>query len=639
MLLCVVKELDSIIEDSRAAFNCRSPSPKRTATTTSFRRSNARSRTRRPPLTAPCSRCSRSSCFCRSPEPFIELAGAPAQRPAHPLRRACGRSSGHADAPRGHRRRSPTSSRKSRRRCRADPARHRRRSARLSRRRPRVSARRDAAGARWPRRPTTPRSSSRSGSSSRPPRRNGSCGRTTAAASTTSCSRRATPQSVGQIVDQLRAGAGRAGAADRRARRRPARSRRAKPTCCFCASTTASAPTTRWRTRLSLLHHRRELSRCRSPPNSPVIDNRTFDDLVAEARTRIPRYTPEWTDFNAGDAGLRAGRAVRLDDRAPDLPARAGAAAQLPQVPELIGIELQPGAAGRHRARVSRCRRLRADERARSGGDAGRSAAPAETAARRSSSRPSARSPRCRRRSTPCSPSTAPTIRDVTAANADAAAASSRSGRSPPAGSALLLGFDPKLPLPGGLAELALGFWPATDRGVPPPSPCGGGARRLAPAQHRLGILGRDRLAAAEGRCSDDDRSPSRRSGFVQLRLPAAGAIVPVNAAGARRPPSALLAARAAGRDVLRTAAAAAPACGRTRSPRIAAQTVQNEVARRQRRHADQISPSPSTPVLDGTLSSQIDEGSGPQPWTEVDDFSGSGPNDTVYLLELDHGR
>src|ERR1700722_197832 len=36
----------------------------------------------------------------------------------------------------------------------------------------------------------------------------------------------------------------------------------------------------------------------------PVIDNRTFDDLIAEARTRIPRYTPEWTDFNPGDAGF-----------------------------------------------------------------------------------------------------------------------------------------------------------------------------------------------------------------------------------------------------------------------------------------------------------------------------------------------
>lgn len=38
--------------------------------------------------------------------------------------------------------------------------------------------------------------------------------------------------------------------------------------------------------------------------NLPVIDNRRYDDLVAELRTRIPRYTPEWTDFNDSDPGM-----------------------------------------------------------------------------------------------------------------------------------------------------------------------------------------------------------------------------------------------------------------------------------------------------------------------------------------------
>jgi predicted phage baseplate assembly protein len=36
----------------------------------------------------------------------------------------------------------------------------------------------------------------------------------------------------------------------------------------------------------------------------PRIDDRTYADIVAEARQRIPRYTPEWTDFNAGDTGM-----------------------------------------------------------------------------------------------------------------------------------------------------------------------------------------------------------------------------------------------------------------------------------------------------------------------------------------------
>ena len=40
------------------------------------------------------------------------------------------------------------------------------------------------------------------------------------------------------------------------------------------------------------------------PLEAPQLDTRTFDDLVAEARRRIPRFTPEWTDFNPSDPGM-----------------------------------------------------------------------------------------------------------------------------------------------------------------------------------------------------------------------------------------------------------------------------------------------------------------------------------------------
>ncbi len=39
------------------------------------------------------------------------------------------------------------------------------------------------------------------------------------------------------------------------------------------------------------------------PLTPPILDNRTFDDLVQLALTRIARYTPEWTDFNHSDPG------------------------------------------------------------------------------------------------------------------------------------------------------------------------------------------------------------------------------------------------------------------------------------------------------------------------------------------------
>lgn len=40
------------------------------------------------------------------------------------------------------------------------------------------------------------------------------------------------------------------------------------------------------------------------PLNAPKLDTRTFDDLVAEARQRIPRYAPEWTNLNDSDPGM-----------------------------------------------------------------------------------------------------------------------------------------------------------------------------------------------------------------------------------------------------------------------------------------------------------------------------------------------
>jgi predicted phage baseplate assembly protein len=40
------------------------------------------------------------------------------------------------------------------------------------------------------------------------------------------------------------------------------------------------------------------------PLQAPELDDRTFDQLVANARLRIPRYTDQWTDFNDSDPGM-----------------------------------------------------------------------------------------------------------------------------------------------------------------------------------------------------------------------------------------------------------------------------------------------------------------------------------------------
>ncbi|HEX4454848.1 MAG TPA: hypothetical protein VH143_28505, partial [Kofleriaceae bacterium] len=74
----------------------------------------------------------------------------------------------------------------------------------------------------------------------------------------------------------------------------------------------------------------------------PVIDDRTFNDLVTEARTRIPRYTPEWTDLNESDPGMTM---VELFAWMTELLVyRLGKVPQLNYIKflELIGFELAP---------------------------------------------------------------------------------------------------------------------------------------------------------------------------------------------------------------------------------------------------------------------------------------------------------
>ena len=40
------------------------------------------------------------------------------------------------------------------------------------------------------------------------------------------------------------------------------------------------------------------------PLKAPELDDRTYDQLRRQALLRIPRYTPEWTDFNESDPGV-----------------------------------------------------------------------------------------------------------------------------------------------------------------------------------------------------------------------------------------------------------------------------------------------------------------------------------------------
>ncbi len=78
------------------------------------------------------------------------------------------------------------------------------------------------------------------------------------------------------------------------------------------------------------------------PLQAPNLDDRQFSDILAEAKTLIPRYAPEWTNFNESDPGITL---VELFAWMTEI-----IVYRLNQVPDLnyikflqlIGIELEP---------------------------------------------------------------------------------------------------------------------------------------------------------------------------------------------------------------------------------------------------------------------------------------------------------
>jgi predicted phage baseplate assembly protein len=359
----------------------------------------------------------------------------------------------------------------------------------------------------------------------------------------------------------------------------------------------------------------------------PVIDDRTFDDIVAEAQTRIPRYTQEWTDFNKGDAGFAL---VELFAWMTELLIfRLGQVPQLNYIKflQLIGVELTP-------ARPAETVLVFPMQ-----SGFAQSSVPVPAGTQVSAAPTNGGSPVVFETQTAITALQAlmdavlafdgAYYVDVTADNVPSGGGFKPFGPLAAAGSALLVGFNPKKPFPGGLA-VSFGVWPATNRGVPAPSPCGGGASPVyAPAQ----IVWEYWTGAAWAplKVLMDTTLAFTIPGFVRAMLPPAGQIALSTMPGKVDAKRAWLRARLATTfyeqaPTLSLVAANAVAA-------LAAQTVQNEVVGGSDGSPNQTFTLSSTPVIDGSLVLSIDEGSGPVTWTQVDDFSGSGANDTVYLL------
>ena len=358
----------------------------------------------------------------------------------------------------------------------------------------------------------------------------------------------------------------------------------------------------------------------------PVIDDRQFADILAEARTRIPRYTPEWTDLNDNDPGMAL---VQLLAWMTDLLVyRLGKVPQQNYLKflELIGIQLraaEPAAvevtfplqptftdayliipAGTQisaegqppivfetdRALIA----LRAPLRAVLAYDGY-------------------------------------AFVDVTTDSEQADQPFAPFGPLAVAGSALMLGFDATEPLPQ--VDLDLAVFVSDTELSPASSDCGLGEARLFPPVR----IAWESWNGSEWRplpLLKDETNAFLRSGHVHVRLPAKGQLVAASFGG----PASLfwIRARLAKPGYERPPKLDAVRTNTARARQV--QTVRDEVLGGSDGQPQQSFVLENAPVVAGTLRLEIDAGDGFEPWREVDDFFSSPGDANVFQLDRTTG-
>lgn len=359
----------------------------------------------------------------------------------------------------------------------------------------------------------------------------------------------------------------------------------------------------------------------------PILDDRSFNDIVAEAKARIPRYTPEWTDYNPGDPGIAlvelfAWMTEQLIFRLNQVPKLSYL-----KFLELIGIELRPAQSASTIitypllpsfvgttaviARRSQVATAEPDEQGR----------PIifET-----------------ERTLTALRATLDAVQSfdgfsyslLTEANAGLDAGFLPFGFDAASGSELLLGFDDPGEFPAD-AELALAFWPKTPLKEPPPSPCGGADVALpAPA-----LISWDIWAGTEWRPINtilDETLAFTRSGLVLLRTPGKGEAVKAKIGAAADKARYWLRA-----VVQRSAYQNPPLLLGVRANAVRAteaQTVTDEVLGGSDGSPDQIFTLSNAPVLPDSLVLEVFETATAEQWQAVPDFFGRDPEEPVYV-------
>ena len=366
----------------------------------------------------------------------------------------------------------------------------------------------------------------------------------------------------------------------------------------------------------------------------PTIDDRSFDSLLDEVRTRIARYTPEWTpvwtDVNDNDPGITMVQVFAW--LAEILTYRMSKTPELNYIKflQLLGIELN--AAEPAQAEVTFP--LKASFPGFSLIVPSHTQLTAESA---DGGPPSTFE--TERALIALKPPLAAVLTfdgfsyaSVTNENLAATHGFQPFGPNPAPGGALLLGFDHAGAFPP--VEVNLAFVTLPDNAKSTAFKCGlpdTGSFASATIRwefwngadwHRLSLL-RDETVAFT------------RSGHVYLQTPASGmtrAVFPPEAKNLywiraliersqyERPPKLL---------AIRTNTVAVQQ----------AETVQFEVLGGGNGRRDQVLGLGNTPVLKGSLQLEVDQGDGPELWQEVTDFFGSSPTDLHYVLDRTSGK
>lgn len=362
--------------------------------------------------------------------------------------------------------------------------------------------------------------------------------------------------------------------------------------------------------------------------NFPVIDDRSYASVMNEVRSRIPRYTPEWTNLNETDPGI-----IVMELFAWLTEMQLYRMAQVPQLHylkflELIGLELDPARAATARLTMevtpgysqpsvivpakTQVASEEADENGRVIFETDRAATV------------------IRARLVNLLTDDGFNFRDLTNDNLDTSASFLPFGPSAARDNSLMLGFDEELPP----TRIQLTVW----------TPVLQKERVVSRCYTTVQTINTTRLVweywnGSEWRALTllkDDSAAFIRSGDIQLTGPAPGQMV-AQAFGDIATPRFWIRARI-------------DAAGYEQAPKITAlrintmavtqaQTYEFESVGGSNGEIDQRLRLRHTPVLPGTLVLHIDEGAGFQTWQEVPDLYGSGGDDPHFVLNRTTGE